>query len=240
MLPTAQAAGHRSSAITAGSASTVIKQRSNAEWLTTLKGGGSDQAAALADLRTYLLRAALFTLQRSRHYVGHVGSSALDALAEDCAQESLTAVLQRLADFRGESRFTTWAYTFAVNIALVAARRERWASIPLDRILDGSESPSAAADHGAGSPDPERRTLQVEAVAAIREAVEQHLTGKQQQLLRAVVFEQVPLDELVRHWGSNRNALYKLLHDARRKLKRHLVARGFEVKEILDLFAPGG
>jgi RNA polymerase sigma-70 factor, ECF subfamily len=67
--------------------------------------------------------------------------------------------------------------------------------------------------------------------------MEQHLTDKQQQLLRAVVFEQVPLDEIVRHWGTNRNALYKLLHDARRTLKGSLVARGFDVDEILDLFA---
>lgn len=239
MMPTAPAEEHRSPAMTAGAAGAVMKRRSNAEWLAALEAGGSDQAAALADLRTYLLRAALFTLQRSRHYVGHLGPSALGALAEDCAQESVTAILQRLAGFRGESRFTTWAYTFAVNIALVAARRERWASIPLDRILDGSESPASMTADRNDSPDPERRTLQMEAIAAIREGVEQHLTGKQQQLLRAVVFEQVPLDEVVRHWGSNRNALYKLLHDARRKLKGYLVGRGFDVKEILDLFAPG-
>ena len=77
-------------------------------------------------------------------------------------------------------------------------------------------------------------------MAAIRECIERHLTEKQQQALRAVVFEQVPLDEVARHWGSNRNALYKLLHDARRRLKSHLLARGFDVKEILDLFAFAG
>ena len=235
-MPTAHAEEHRSSARTAGS-NTVMKRRSNAEWLAALERGGTDQAEALADLRTYLLRAALFTLQRSRHYVGHLGPSALGALAEDCAQESLTALLQRLADFRGESHFTTWAYTFAVNIALVAARRERWASVPIDRILDGSESGVSSAADRSDSPDPERQTLQREAVAAIREGMEQHLTDKQQQLLRAIVFEQIPLDEIVRHWGTNRNALYKLLHDARRKLKGSLVARGFDVKEIVDLFA---
>jgi RNA polymerase sigma-70 factor (ECF subfamily) len=238
IMPTAHVEEPRSFAMTAGSAGTVMKRRSNAEWLGALEAGGSEQAAALAELRTYLLRAALFTLQRSRHYVGHLGSNTLGALAEDCAQESLTAILQRLADFRGESHFTTWAYAFAVNIALVAARRERWASTSLDRILDGSESSSMTADRD--SPDPERRTLQMEAVAAIREGMEQRLTGKQRQLLRAVVFEQVPLDEVVRHWGSTRNALYKLLHGARRKLKSHLIARGFDIKEILDLFAPGG
>jgi len=217
-----------------------MKQRSNAEWIAALAGGADDQAAALTDLRAYMLRAALFTLQRARHHVGHLGPSALGALAEDCAQESVTALLQHLADFRGESRFTTWAYTFAVNIALVAARRERWATTSLDGILDGSLSPSSTAADRNDAPDPERRALQTEAAAVIRDVIDHHLSVKQQQLLRAVVFEQVPLDEIVRHWGSNRNALYKLLHDARRTLKAHLTARGFDVAEILELFARAG
>lgn len=220
-------------AVTASMQGTTMAQRTNVEWLAALENGDD---AALAELRTYVLRAALFTLQRARHHVGHLGASALGQLAEDCAQESLTAILQRLGTFRGDSQFTTWAYTFAVNTALLAARRERWASVSLDRILDGSETPSSATGGHDATLDPERRALQAEAVAAIRDGIEHHLTVKQQQLLRAVVFEQVPLDEVVRHWGSNRNALYKLLHDARRKLKSHLQARGFDVDEILDLF----
>jgi RNA polymerase sigma-70 factor (ECF subfamily) len=209
-----------------------MARRTNAEWLAALRDGDE---VALAALRTYVLRAALFTLHRARHHVGHLGSSALSQLAEDCAQESTTAILQRLDTFRGESHFTTWVYTFAVNTALMAARRERWASVPLDHVLDGTETPSL--DAGAhGAIDPEKHALQTEALVAIREGIEQ-LTVKQQQLLRAVVFEQVPLDEVVRRWGSSRNALYKLLHDARRKLKSYLVARGFDVEEMLDLFA---
>ena len=219
--------------MTASMQGTTMAQRTNVEWLAALENGDD---AALAELRTYVLRAALFTLQRARHHVGHLGASALGQLAEDCAQESLTAILQRLGTFRGDSQFTTWAYTFAVNTALLAARRERWASVSLDRILDGSETPSSATGGHDATLDPERRALQAEAIAAIRDGIEHHLTVKQQQLLRAVVFEQVPLDEVVRHWGSNRNALYKLLHDARRKLKSHLQARGFDVDEILDLF----
>ncbi|HEY7519199.1 MAG TPA: sigma-70 family RNA polymerase sigma factor [Methylomirabilota bacterium] len=207
-------------------------RRTNAEWLAALQ---SSDEVALGELRTYVLRAALFTLQRARHHVGHLGSSALGQLAEDCAQESMTAILQRLDTFRAESHFTTWAYTFAVNTALMAARRERWASVSLDRILEGSDTPSVAHDD-PGVIDPETHALKAEAVAAIREGIE-HLTVKQRQLLRAVVFEQVPLDEVVRHWGSNRNALYKLLHDARRNLKSHLAERGFDVEEIFDLFA---
>jgi RNA polymerase sigma-70 factor (ECF subfamily) len=214
-----------------------MSQRSNDDWVAALRGTGADQAAALLDLRTYLLRAALFTLQRARHHVGHLGASALAQLAEDCAQESMTAVLQHLAEFRGESKFTTWAYTFAVNVALVAARRERWAPVSLDGMLEGSGASTASLT--ADDVDPERRTLQAEAIAVIREGIEHHLTVRQQLLLRAVVLEQVPLDEVVRRWGSNRNALYKLLHDARRKLKAYLVARGFDVGEVLQLFAAG-
>lgn len=211
-----------------------VVRRTNAEWLAALQGGDPD---VLTDLRTYVLRAALFTLQRARQPLGQLGASGVAQLAEDCAQEAMAAIVQRLHTFRGESHFTTWAYTFAVNTALVAARRERWASVPLDRILDGSETPSSAAGGDASATDPEQRALQAEVIAAIRDGIEHHLTGRQQELLRAVVFEQVPLDEMVRRWGSNRNALYKLLHDARRKLKRHLAARGFDVEEMVALFA---
>jgi RNA polymerase sigma-70 factor, ECF subfamily len=219
--------------VTTAAQDTRIVRRTNDEWVTALRGGDGEDGA-LADLRTHVLRAALFTLQRARHYVGHLGPGALVQLAEDCAQESMTAILRRLDTFRGESRFTTWAYTFAANTALMAARRERWASVPLDHLLDGTEPPSSAA--GDQRPiDPEQQALQTEALVAIREGIEQ-LTVRQQQLLRAVVFEQVPLDEMARRWGSNRNALYKLLHDGRRKLKRYLLARGFDVSGMLKLF----
>jgi RNA polymerase sigma-70 factor (ECF subfamily) len=213
------------------------RRRSNAEWIAALDGTGDEQGAALTDLRTYLLRAALFTLQRSLHYVGHLESSILGKLAEDCAQEALMAILQRLRAFRGESQFATWAYAFAVNTALVAARRERRAPVPLDRVLEGNDSPPWPARDEDGFPDPERHALQTEMMAAIRDGIEQQLTLRQQQVLYALVFEEVPLGEVARHWGSNRNAVYKLVHDARRKLKSHLIARGFDVEEILDVFA---
>lgn len=210
-------------------------RRTNQEWLAALRGRDPDPAA-LTDLRAYVMRAALFTLQRARHHVGHLGPGALSALAEDCAQEAVAAILQSLDTFRGDSKFTTWVYTFAVNTALLAARRERWGSVSLDAILDGTETTSAIDDRDVPA-DPERRALQAEAMGVVRECLETQLSARQQQLLRAVVFEGIPLDEIVRRWGSNRNALYKMLHDARRKLKSHLVARGLDVDEILDLFA---
>ena len=217
-------------------ASAEIGRRSNAAWIATLSGAGEQQAGALTDLRTYLLRAALFTLRRALHYVGHLESSTLTQIAEDCAQEALTTILQHLHEFRGDSKFTTWAYAFAVNAALTTGRRERWAPAALDRILGGEALPSLACEED-GMPDPERRTLQMEMLTAIRDGIEQHLTVKQQQALRALVFDGVPLDEVVRRWGTNRNAVYKVVHDARRKLKTYLQGRGFDIEEIFDLFA---
>ncbi|HJR51827.1 MAG TPA: sigma-70 family RNA polymerase sigma factor [Gemmatimonadales bacterium] len=214
-----------------------MTRRTNADWVAALTAGGIAQATALTELRAYLLRAAVFTLNRSRHRLEHLGAAAVDQLAEDCAQEALLAILQHLGTFRGDSRFTTWAFAFAVNTALVAARRERWKRVPLDGLLDGSLPLPAPVEADRRSADPQRHALRAEALAAVREGIEQGLTDRQRQVVKALVFEQVPLDEVARHLASNRNALYKLLHDARRKLRAHVEARGFDVKELVDLFA---
>lgn len=183
------------------------------------------------------MRAAAYSLKRSRGHLAGLVSAEINQLAEDCAQEALLAILQRLDDFRGASRFTTWAYSFAINMALVAARREGWKRVPLDHILDNPRLDEWTAGQARGAPDPHRRALQGETLAVIREAIDHQLSDRQRQALTAIFFEGVPLDEVVRHWGSNRNAVYKLLHDARRKLKAHLEERGFGVKETLGLFA---
>jgi RNA polymerase sigma-70 factor (ECF subfamily) len=211
--------------------------RTNAEWLRELKGSGAEQAGALEDLRRYLLRAARHALYRSRARLAHLTRVDLDAVAEDCAQEALVAVLAKLDDFRGDSRFTTWAYKFAVNIALVAARREGWKRVSLEDVVQ-SEIPKSL-DLGPEA-DPHRAVQRAEAWAAIRDTIDYHLTERQRQALTAVVFEDVPLDEVVRHWGSNRNAVYKLLHDARRKLKARLETRGLRPEEVLGLFSATG
>jgi RNA polymerase sigma-70 factor (ECF subfamily) len=213
--------------------------RSNAEWLSALRSSGAEQADAITELRAYVLRAALYSLRRSRGNLGRLAPTEVNQLAEDCAQDALLAILQRLDDFRGDSRFTTWAYSFAVNTALVAARREGWKSVPLDKVIDSPRLDEWTAEADRTPADPQRLALQTETLAVIREAIDHHLSARQRQLVKAVFFEGVPLDEIVRHWGSNRNAVYKLLHDARRKLKTHLEERGFGVQETLDLFGVG-
>jgi RNA polymerase sigma-70 factor (ECF subfamily) len=214
-----------------------MKERTNEEWRVALTSGAEAQAAALSDLRAYVLRAALYALHRRRNSLRDVAPTDIEQLAEDCAQEALAAILAHLDRFRGESRFTTWAYAFAVNAALVAARRERWGRVPLDRLLDSRELVERLGSAGAASSDPQRHAVRGEILLAVRQGIERHLTKRQREALTAIVFEEVPLDELARHWDTNRNALYKLLHDARRKLKAHLSQCGFDAKEVLDAFS---
>jgi RNA polymerase sigma-70 factor (ECF subfamily) len=214
-----------------------MKTRTNEQWLMALKSDGEQQTAALSDLRAYLVRAALYTLHRRRNALQQLASTDIEQLAEDCAQDAVSAILGHLDQFRGDSRFTTWAYKFAVNTALNAARRERWGRVPLDQLLGSPDLVDQIGLTSEALSDPQRRALQGEILAAVRQGIEIHLTKRQRQALTAIVFEEIPLDELARHWRSNRNALYKLLHDARRKLKAHLRDRGFGAKEIVDVFS---
>ena len=210
--------------------------RTNEEWLVALRSGGEAQTAALSDLRGYLLRAARYTLRQNRLSLEPLTPGAIDALAEECAQEAIVTILGQLGDFRGDSLFTTWAYKFAVNVAFVAARKERWGRRPLDRLLQSPDLAERISVAGDASADPQRRVLRQEIVAAMRQAVDEHLTPRQREALTAIAFDDVPLDELARRWATNRNALYKLLHDARRKLKAHLRERGFYAKALRDAF----
>jgi RNA polymerase sigma-70 factor (ECF subfamily) len=158
-------------------------------------------------------------------------------IAEDCAQDALIAVLRHLSEFRGDSKFTTWAYKFAINNSLMAARREHWNGKSFEEVsaLDGKRLFAWAGDASFGL-TPDQSVLQEEVSHILREVIEQDLTEKQRQVLILMVFHEVPMDEVVRQLGTNRNAIYKMLHDARRRIKSSLQARGFEVEELLTLF----
>jgi len=215
--------------------------RTNEHWIRDLTAGGAEQEAALNDLRDLLLRAALYFFSRHPGDLADLGHDEILQRAEDCAQDALLAVTTHLSDFRGDSRFTTWAYKFAINMALMSARRERWKGVSLDEI-------SAAADsaafqrllHDQSTGAPEQSVMQDEVRATILRVIESDLTEKQRQVLLMLVFHDVPLDEAARHFNTNRNAIYKLLHDARRKLKSGLQAHGFETREALSFFGGPG
>jgi len=217
----------------------MSKTRTNEEWLYDLKASGTAQEAAIADLRNILLRAVLFLFSRNLGDFGGLARNEILQIAEDCAQEALIAVMNHLSDFRGDSKFTTWVYKFAINIALMTARRERWKGASLDQPSfsdDGAPFEWMIRDK---SPElaPDQSAMQGEVREIIQEVIEHDLTDKQRRVLLMMVFNEVPMDEVVQRFGTNRNAIYKTLHDARRKLKNGLQARGSEVGEMLTLFS---
>jgi RNA polymerase sigma-70 factor (ECF subfamily) len=216
--------------------------RTNEEWLYALNSSGELQEAAILDLRDLLLRATLYFFSRNLGDFNGIDRGEILQRAEDCAQESLIAVMNHLSDFRGDSRFTTWAYKFAINVALMTARRERWKGKSLDQLSilhNGRLFEWERQEHSArGTPD--RFAIQDEISDILRDVIEHDLTEKQRYVLIMMVFNEVPMDEMVQRLGTNRNAIYKMLHDARYKLKRSLQARGFEIGELLAVFSKPG
>jgi RNA polymerase sigma-70 factor (ECF subfamily) len=215
---------------------TRVRQRSNPEWLSQLRADGTpEQAEAIEDLRQYLLRAVLYFFSQSPGDLRSLARSELEQVAQDLAQDALLTILKNLDDFRGESKFTTWAYRFAINMSLVEARRQRWKNFSLDNMLEKSDLADLQFED-RDSPDPVRSAQQQEVWEMVRDVIENELTERQRKILTAVVFDDVPVDVVTKQFKMNRNAVYKMVHDARAKLKRRLEDRGFDVAEILNLF----
>src|SRR5215213_9711437 len=184
----------------------MSKTRTNQEWLHDLKASGALQETAIVDLRDLLLRAALYFFSRNLGDFKGLNREEITQRAEDCAQDALLAVLNHLSDFRGDSKFTTWAYKFAINIALMTARRERWKGRSLDELSFFDNSMFfewAMADESSRS-TPDRSALQDEISHILREVIEHDLTEKQRQVLVMMVFHEVPMDEVVQRLGTNR------------------------------------
>ncbi len=192
-------------------------------WLRRLRATGAERDAAVAELHALLVRAARFEIERRRSSLSHLRGGDHEDLAQQSADDALIALLGKLDDFRGESRFTTWAYKFALLEAGVKVRRRAWQGREIPLEAEGWEvlaDPAAPAERGAEDS---------ELFGAIREEVERCLSTRQRRVLVAVALNGVPIDVLAERLESNRGALYKTLHDARRKLRAALSARGFEL-----------
>ncbi|MGH3022460.1 MAG: RNA polymerase sigma factor [Gaiellaceae bacterium] len=189
-------------------------------WIDALREQGASRDEAIGRLHALLLRGARFEVARRRPTLPFLRGNELDDIALEAADDALVSVLARLEDFRGLSRFSTWAYKFALLEAAVKLRKRSWQGreIPLE-----PESWSLFADRG---PSPEDDAEQAELLRAVREATETALTPHQRRVLVAVALNGVPIDVLADRLGSTRGALYKTLHDARRKLRAHLAAQG--------------
>jgi RNA polymerase sigma-70 factor, ECF subfamily len=185
-------------------------------WLSRLRASGAERDEALAELHELLLGAARFALSRRSWQVGREG---FDDLATQAADDALLAVLARLDDYRGESRFTTWAWKFAFYEACVAVRKRGWAGREVPVEPEGWE----ALGHEAG---PDASVEQAELLTALQRAADEVLTPHQRSVFVALALNEVPVDVLAERLGTTRGALYKTLHDARGRLRSALAAAG--------------
>ena len=191
------------------------------EWHLDLDAEGARRDEAVARLHGLLLRAARFEVFRRRDSLPQVSAAELDELAQDAADDAAVSVLRRLDDFRGESSFRTWAYKFALLEASVKVRRRAWR----DREVTLEPEHWESLAHAGPGPDDDVENAAL--LEVVRDGIRSALTPRQRQVLVATVLEGVPIDVLAEQLASNRNALYKVLHDARRRLRQHVAAAGF-------------
>jgi RNA polymerase sigma-70 factor (ECF subfamily) len=194
-------------------------------WLRALRSEGAERDRAIARLHDLLLRAARFELGRRRAALSYVRGEELEDIATQAADDALMAVLGKLDDYRGASRFTTWAYKFALFETGVRLRRRAWQQREV--VLEPDSWPAV--------PDMRSSALeqleQTELFEALRTAVESTLTSHQREVFVALALNEVPIDVLAERLKTNRGALYKTLHDARRKLRRELASAGLALPE---------
>ena len=161
----------------------------------------------------------------------------LRQFAEDWAQQSLIQILDHLDTFRGDSKFTTWAYRVAINLTAGELRRKQWNNLSLDKMSE-SESPELRRQEDTSVPSPEDQITRRQVWATIESVIQSDLTERQRTVLTRIIVEGVPVEVVADDLGTNRNNIYKLVHDARKKLRKALEDRGWSADEVLSAFAP--
>jgi RNA polymerase sigma-70 factor (ECF subfamily) len=205
-----------------------LPERTNDEWIEALSGPGPEREAALGDLRALLVRGLRYVLAQ----YANVG----EADIEDFVQEALLKVLSGLDSFRGESHFTTWTQKIAVHVAFTDLRRHRWRNVSLDQVTALPQGEPGAATILNPPAGPEKLAIRREVLSTMRQVIAEELTDRQRQAFVAVRLHGMPMDEVARRMNTNRNALYKLLFDARQRLKQRMLARGLSAEDILSAF----
>ena len=197
-------------------------------WLDRLRTEGPEHDEAVARLHELLLRAARFEIARRRPALPHLRGDELGDIALEAADDALMNVLRRLDDFRGLSRFTTWAYKFALLEAAVKLRKRAWQGreVPLE--------PETWSLFSSAGLQPDDEAEQSELLATLQRAIGEVLSPHQRRVLVALALNGVPIDVLADRLGTTRGALYKTLHDARRKLRAHLRDRGLALDSWLE------
>ena len=191
-------------------------------WLDGLRASGRENDQCVAALHALLLRVARYEVSRRAGSLQLHGPE-LEDIAQQASDDALMAIRSKIAGFRGDSRFTTWAYKFVMFEVSTKMGRHFWRHRHASMDADSWER---LPDPGAVAPD--QRTEHREIFEALRRAIDQDLTPLQQRVFVAVALNEVPMDAIARELGSNRNSVYKVLFDARRKLRSSLRTAGYE------------
>jgi RNA polymerase sigma-70 factor (ECF subfamily) len=215
-----------------GSKDLMVVNRSNDEWRRDLKTPGQAQDAALADLREIIARGLPYALSKWLS----PSDPNFGALVEETVQDTLVRVLSYLDTFEGRSKFTTWVHKIAVRIAISELRRKRWKDISLDDILSDDGVIEDLEIMAAPSISPEEATEQTELLHQVKRIIVEELTDKQRNAIVAIVIHGMPVDEVAKRMEMKRNALYKLLHDARLRLKERMAESGLTPEDVLASF----
>jgi RNA polymerase sigma-70 factor (ECF subfamily) len=206
--------------------------RSNEAWLSDLRSEGERRSAALDDLRSVIQRGLPYALSRWLSPT----QPQFESLVEEVTQETLLRVLDQLGTFEGRSQFTTWVHKIAVRIALTELRRKRWRDSSLDELTENEDIPppqGLLADSQAG---PDVSAERADMLARVRRVIEEELTDRQRQALVLLGLQDMPMEDAARKLKTNRNALYKLLHDARLRLRTRLALEDISPHEVLAMF----
>ncbi|MCO6449839.1 MAG: RNA polymerase sigma factor [Caldilineales bacterium] len=210
-------------------------ERSNEAWLEDLNSDGQRRDDAIADLLAWLQRRLFFYL-RSRSDIGRLDEEEIRQMAADFAQESVLIVLEKSGQFEGRSKFTTWAAKIGVHQALGELRRARWRDLSLDELTAGGNFEPAFVMEDERS-SPEERTIQRSVMAVVMDVMQNELSDRQREALYGRLVVGVPIDIMAERMDTNPNALYKLMHDARKRLKARLIERGLSPDEVLESFS---
>jgi len=208
-------------------------KRTNEQWITQLQTKGDLQEDAIIELSNLVNSGLSFALIKWLPST----NPQFKPLIEEITQDTIIRVLDRIDTFEGRSKFTTWVHKIAVNLALTELRRRKWKDLSLDNLMDEDSdffSPALMAD---STPNPEEFAEQSDMFNRIQKIIAEELTDRQKKAMIAVAIHGIPLEEVARRMDTSRNTLYKLMHDARLRLKKRLAREGLAPEDIFSVFA---
>ena len=206
--------------------------RTNETWLEDLRSTGTTHEEALSDLRTVIHKGLPYALSRWLS----TDDPLFPPLVEEVTQETLLRVLDQLDTFEGRSLFTTWVHKIAIRIALTELRRKRWRDASLDELTENEDAPPPRGLLADPQASPETSAERKDMVTRVRRILEEELTPKQREALVLLGLQDIPMEEAAKRMKTNRNALYKLLHDARLRLKKRLALEELTPQDVLLAF----